>query len=65
MARKPQIEPVRRPTQVRDSSFTMRISTDLKDAMNTAAADDGRTMAQWLERLLISHLTQEGYLRRE
>lgn len=46
----------------RDASVTARLPAQVKDAMVRAAEDDGRTLSQWMERLLIAHLEASGYL---
>lgn len=53
----------RRVPAPRDASYTMRISEELKAAIQAAALDDRRTMAQYVEKVLTDHLTKEGYLK--
>jgi hypothetical protein len=47
----------------RSASIGIRVEPDLKAAVEKAAKDDGRTVAQWIERLMTSTLREKGYLR--
>ncbi len=47
----------------RSASIGIRVEPDLKAAVEKAAKDDGRTVAQWIERLMTSELRDKGYLR--
>lgn len=47
---------------VRSAAVSLRVEPDVKDALEAAARADGRTMAQFVERLLISHLRSGGFL---
>lgn len=44
------------------SAISVRVNDDVKDALLKAADRDGRSMASWAERLIISHLKKDGYL---
>jgi hypothetical protein len=46
----------------RDASVSIKTLPDIKAALERAATDDDRTMAQYLERVLVAHLTEKGYL---
>jgi hypothetical protein len=47
---------------VRSAAVSLRVEPDVKDALEAAARADGRTMAQYVERLLVSHLRSGGFL---
>jgi hypothetical protein len=47
----------------RSASIGIRVEPDLKAAVERAAKDDGRTVAQWIERLMTGVLRDKGYLR--
>lgn len=40
----------------RTASIGIRVEPELKEAIEDAAKADGRTVAQYIERLLIAHL---------
>ena len=46
----------------RTAAIGIKIEPALKEAVEKAAADDGRSMAQWVERLIIRALREQGYL---
>jgi hypothetical protein len=47
----------------RTASIGIRIEPDVKTAAEKAAAEDGRTLANYIERMLIEHLREKGYLK--
>jgi hypothetical protein len=49
----------------RTANIGMRVEPALKDALEEAAAADHRSVASYIERLIIAHLTAEGYLNKE
>ncbi len=46
----------------RTAAISVRVETQVKEAAEKAARDDGRTLAQYVERLLIAHLKENGFL---
>ncbi|WP_146208671.1 hypothetical protein [Azospirillum sp. TSO22-1] len=44
----------------RTAAISVRVEEDLKAAVEKAAKEDARTVAQYVERLLISHLREKG-----
>lgn len=44
----------------RTAAISVRVEEDLKAAVEKAAQEDGRTVAQYVERLLIAHLREKG-----
>jgi hypothetical protein len=46
----------------RTAAISIKVEPDVKAAVEKAAADDGRTMAQWVERLIIRALREQSYL---
>lgn len=46
----------------RTAAVSVRVEPAVKAALEQAAKSDGRTMAQYLERLLIAHLRERGML---
>ena len=49
----------------RTANIGIRVEPALKDALEEAAAADHRSVASYIERLIIAHLTDAGYLKRE
>jgi hypothetical protein len=45
------------------SAISIRVSENVKAAAEKAAADDDRSLASYVERLLAQHLREKGYLR--
>jgi predicted HicB family RNase H-like nuclease len=45
----------------RTATMTVRIEEELKQALEKAAADDERTLSQYVERALVAHLRKAGY----
>lgn len=39
----------------RETIIALRVRTDMKEDVKRAAEDEGRSMSQWLERLIASH----------
>ncbi len=39
----------------RETIIALRVRTDMKEDVKKAAEDEGRSMSQWLERLIASH----------
>lgn len=48
----------------RTASIGIRVEPDIKAAAEKAAADDHRTVASLIEKLLIEYLRQQGYLKK-
>lgn len=46
----------------RTASIGIRVEPEIKAAVEKAAGDDDRTVAQWIERLIIRALRENGYL---
>ncbi|WGT50398.1 hypothetical protein [Thioclava nitratireducens] len=44
------------------SAISVRVSDETKLAVEKAAADDDRSVASYVERLLTAHLKENGYL---
>ena len=47
---------------VRDSAISVRVSDEVKAAAQKAAANDVRTLASYVEKVLVEHLQSAGYL---
>jgi len=47
---------------VRSAAIAVRVKPEVKLAAEKAAADDHRSVASLLEKLLVEHLKQAGYL---
>lgn len=45
------------------SAISVRVSDEVKQAVEKAAEDDGRSIASYVERLLNAHLKEKGYLK--
>lgn len=46
----------------RTAAISVRVEEDLKAAVEKAAKEDGRTVAQYVERVLVTHLKEKGFL---
>jgi hypothetical protein len=46
----------------RTAAVSLRVEPEVKAAVEKAARDDDRTVAQWVERLMIRELREKGYL---
>lgn len=44
------------------AAISVRVPEDLKEALEKAAAEDDRSVASYVERLLRAHLQAKGYL---
>jgi len=44
----------------RTATISTKISPELKAAIDQAAKDDGRSTSQWLERLIVKALQEDG-----
>jgi hypothetical protein len=49
--------------EIRTASLSLKVRPSLKNALAEAAQADGRTMAQYTERLLEAAMRQAGYLK--
>jgi hypothetical protein len=49
---------------VKTSAISVRVSDEVKAAAEKAAADDSRTLASYVEKMLIDHLRKAGYLKK-
>jgi hypothetical protein len=47
---------------IRDAAINVRTFPTIRDAVDKAAASEGRTRAQWVERLLVRDLQERGFL---
>jgi len=47
----------------RTSVLQIRTFPETRDALAAAAAADERTMSQYVERLVVAHLREHGYLK--
>jgi hypothetical protein len=45
------------------AAISVRVEPDVKAAVEKAAKVDGRTVAQYVERLLVAHLREKGFLK--
>jgi hypothetical protein len=45
---------------LRTEAISVRVTPAVKQALEKAAADDQRTLSQYVERLLIGHLSEKG-----
>jgi uncharacterized protein (DUF1778 family) len=48
----------------RTSAISVRVTEETKKAVEKAAAEDDRSVASFVERLLIAHLKEQGYLQK-
>lgn len=48
--------------ETRTAPLGLRITPSVKKALETAAAEDHRPVASYVEKLLIEHLRKKGYL---
>lgn len=46
----------------RTAAISLRVEPDVKVAVEKAAKADDRTVAQWVERLMVRELRESGYL---
>lgn len=46
--------------QIRSATLSLKIWPELKDALDLAAVEDGRSTSQYVERALIAHLQDIG-----
>jgi hypothetical protein len=46
------------------AAIGLRVEPEIKKALDKAAADDRRTIASYVEKLLVDHLTAAGYLKK-
>lgn len=44
------------------SAISVRVSDEVKEAIEKAATDDDRSTASYVERLIVAHLKEKGYL---
>ncbi|MBL3561978.1 DUF1778 domain-containing protein [Rhodovulum sulfidophilum] len=44
------------------SAISVRVSDETKKAVEKAAAADGRSVASYVERLLTTHLKEQGFI---
>ncbi|MUZ63500.1 YlcI/YnfO family protein [Agrobacterium vitis] len=44
------------------SALSVRVPDEVKEAAEKAAKDDGRSLASYVERVLVQHLKDKGYL---
>lgn len=61
MANKPR--KVARLDETRSEPLGLRLRPSVKTALEQAALDDDRSMALYVERVLVAHLTEKGYLK--
>ncbi len=48
--------------RTKSATLNLRIDPDIKEAAETAAADDRRSLTSLVEKLLIDYLRKRGYL---
>jgi len=48
--------------RLKTAQINLRIRPELKEAADKAAADDNRSLTSLIEKLLIDHLKEKGYL---
>jgi hypothetical protein len=46
------------------SAISVRVSEQVKQAAEKAAEDDRRSLASYVEKLLVEHLKAKGYLKK-
>lgn len=46
----------------KSTSISVRVTKEVKAAVERAAAEDHRSVASYVDRLLIEHLLNKGYL---
>jgi hypothetical protein len=46
------------------SAISVRVPDEVKTAAEKAAADDSRSVASYVEKLLADHLRKQGYLKK-
>jgi hypothetical protein len=46
----------------RTAAISVRVEPNIKSALERAAKADDRTIAQYVERLIVSHLRERGFL---
>lgn len=51
---------VERPKEIRSSTLSIKVFPSLKEALDEAAEDDGRSTSQFVERILTSYLQDKG-----
>ena len=44
------------------AAISIRVAPEIKEAVKKAAEDDRRTLASFVEKLLVDHLKEKGYL---
>jgi hypothetical protein len=49
---------------VRAAAISVRVESGVKAAVEKAAAADRRTVASFVEKILIEHLEEHGYLKK-
>jgi hypothetical protein len=49
--------------ETKSAPVGLRLKPSLKSALENAAADDHRTVASYVEKLLTEHLRRKGYLK--
>ena len=47
----------------KSAAISLRVSDQVKAAVEKAAADDHRTIASLVEKVLVEHLRAKGYLK--
>jgi hypothetical protein len=50
-------------TMKKDVVYPLRMSSRVREALNQSAKKDSRTVASLLDKIIIEHLSEEGYLR--
>jgi hypothetical protein len=48
----------------KDAAISVRVSEQVKQATEKAAQDDRRSVASYVEKLLVEHLKAKGYLKK-
>lgn len=47
------------------AAISVRVDPDIKKALDKAATDDRRTVAGYVEKVLVDHLVSGGYLKKK
>ncbi len=47
-------------SETRDARLGVRLHVDLREALERLAEEDGRSISQYVERVLVEHVRQKG-----
>lgn len=51
-------------SMAKTAAISVRLPEDVKEALESAARDDVRSTASYVEKLIVLHLREKGYLRK-